>query len=448
MSQDVADLVRCAAWQLRDLFGRGVVTATEIAQAHLRAIDQHDVDLHAFTHVDPDGVLAQAAALDRARRLGEPLGPLAAVPLGVKDLIDTADAPTGYGSPVHAGHRPPEDAAVVTLCRQAGAVLAGKTVTTEFAYFHPGPTRNPHDPAHTPGGSSSGSAAAVAAGLVPLALGTQTAGSIIRPAAFCGVLGFKPTHGRVPRAGVKPLSDALDTVGGLARNLRDLALLMAQLTSDARLVTALDGAPGGRPPRIALVRTPGWDLAEAVVHDLWARVAGDLAAAGGVLHEPAWPAALPDLVELQLQIMRHEMARALRPEGRRHPAALSAALRELLAQGDTIDGGAHVEALQARDQARRVAPALFDHADVLLAPSTLGAAPRGLDRTGDPLFCRGWTLLGWPCIHLPLANTPAGLPIGLQLVGRPGADAALMAAAAWCLHRLAPARVEGAATTA
>jgi len=319
------------AVELAARLARRELGAEALLRACVERIDEHEAQVQAFVHFDRGTAIAQARALDA----GPWRGPLHGLPLGVKDLIDTADLPTGYGSAVYAGHRPAADAAAVALCREAGAVVAGKTVSTEFAYFHPGATRNPHDPLHTPGGSSSGSAAAVAAGMLPLALGTQTAGSIIRPAAFCGVVGYKPTLGRVPRAGVKSLSESLDVVGGFGRSVRDVALLGAVLTGDARLLAPHDGSV----PRIGLCTTPEWPLADADTHGAWQLAIQRLGAAP--LSVVVWPAGLPDLVVLQKAVMAFEMARALSHERLRQRSRLSDKLVGLLDEGIAIDGASH-----------------------------------------------------------------------------------------------------------
>lgn len=408
------------------------LTAEALARACLDRIAVREPAVRAFVHLDPDALLAQARALDA----GPWRGPLHGLPLGVKDLFDTADAPTAYGSPVYAGHRPRADAAAVALCREAGALIAGKTVSTEFAYFHPGPTRNPRGLDRgrecTPGGSSSGSAAAVADGMLPLALGTQTAGSVIRPAAYCGVVGYKPTRGAVPRGGVKSLSDTLDTVGAFARNVGDVALLGSVLTGQPLPAEGwADGAP-----RIGLCLTPDGAQADADVQRAWADAVRTLAPQAARLADHALPAHWPDLVTLQKAVMTWEMARELSHERLHHRAALSERLNALLDEGMALPGAA--VAAQRRQVAglRAEVEAWFGDFDVLLSPSTTGEAPAGLAATGDPLFCRGWTLLGLPCVHLPFATGAHGLPVGLQLVGRAGDDARLLAAAQWCMARL------------
>jgi Asp-tRNA(Asn)/Glu-tRNA(Gln) amidotransferase A subunit family amidase len=432
------------AWQAAQQLARRELSAETLMRDCLDRIAERDGDVRAFVHLDPDAVLAQARALDA----GPWRGALHGLPLGVKDLFDTADMPTGYGSPLYAGHRPAADAAAVALCREAGALLPGKTVSTEFAYFHPGLTRNPRDLGHTPGGSSSGSAAAVADAMLPLALATQTAASIIRPAAYCGIVGYKPTLGSTSAAGAKSLSATLDTVGAVGRCVRDVALLGGVLTGDRRLLELSRGTGDGTSdgsgsssssfpaPRIGLCATPEWPAADEDVQAAWAQAQAALAPQAAALKVAAWPQQLPDLVALQKRVMAFEMARALSHERVQHPDALSPKLRTLFEEGMAIDGAQHQADLCATAAARTTADDWFRDFDVLLAPSTTGEAPAGIGATGDPLFCRGWTLLGLPCVHLPFAKGRNGLPVGLQLVGRAGDDHRLLAAAQWCEGRL------------
>ena len=419
------------AWQAAALMARRELRAADLVRACLDRVAQRDGEVHAFAHIDPDAALAQARELDA----GPLRGPLHGLPLGVKDLFDTTDMPTTYGSPIYAGHRPAADAAAVALCREAGALVLGKTVTTEFAYFSPGPTRNPHNLAHTPGGSSSGSAAAVADHMLPLALGTQTAGSIIRPAAYCGVVGYKPSLGRVPRAGVKSLSEALDTVGGFGRSVRDVALLGAVLTGDARLSQAL-AAAAPPAPRLGLCRTPDWPQADADTQRAWGQATSALAPHAASVADVALPDELTDLMALQKAVMAFEMARSLSFERLQHRDRLSERLRALLDDARAISGAEHAANLARTAAARSSIDALFDRFDVLLAPSATGEAPVGVGATGDPLFCRGWTLLGLPCVHLPFTTGHLGLPIGLQLVGRLNDDHRLLATAQWLHEKL------------
>jgi Asp-tRNA(Asn)/Glu-tRNA(Gln) amidotransferase A subunit family amidase len=403
--------------------------AVDLLHACLDRIAERNDEVHAFTHLDRAHALVQAHALDK----GPVRGLLHGLPIGVKDLFDTIDFPTSYGSPVYGAHRPKVDAAAVALCREAGALVTGKTVTTEFAYFYPGATRNPHDLTRTPGGSSSGSAAAVADSMLPLALGTQTAGSIIRPAAYCGVVGYKPSSGRVPRAGIKSLSETLDTPGGFGRSVRDVALLGAVLTGDARLGTSPDESAA---PRIGLCRTPEWAYAEADTQRAWDTATAALTHVAPALADVALPDDLPDLVALQKEVMAFEMCRALSVERLHHRHQLSLQLQAQLDSGSVISGATHAVNLVRTEIARHRIDALFDRFDVLLAPSAAGEAPVGIDATGDPLFCRGWTLLGLPCVHLPFTRGSNGLPVGLQLVGRWGEDHRLLSSAQWIYDRL------------
>lgn len=417
-------LHRLDAWQAAERLARRELRAEDLLRSCLERIEAREPAVRAFVQLDAAAALAQARALDA----GPWRGPLHGLPFGVKDLLDTADLPTAYGTPVYAGLRPAADAAAVALCREAGAVLAGKTVTTELATMQPGVTRNPHDAARTPGGSSSGSAAAVADFMLPLALGTQTAGSIVRPAAYCGVVGYKPSLGRVPRAGVKLQSESCDTVGGFGRSVRDVALLGAVLTGDARL-TAWVGTDAAA-PRLGLVPTPDWPQAGPDTRAAWALAVARLAPHATRCEDAALPEGFDTLVALQKDVMLHEAARSLSHERLRHHAALSPGLQAMLAAGLAIPAEAHARHLAATEGWRRRIDALFDTHDVLLAPSTTGEAPP-IDGTGDPLFCRAWSLLGLPCVHLPFSRGAGGLPVGLQLVGRHGDDARLLAAAHW-----------------
>jgi len=409
------------AAQAAALLQRRELKAEDLVRACLERVAARDDDIHAFTHVDAVSPWPRPAALDA----GPVRGPLHGLPLGVKDLFDTTDLPTAYGSALYAHHRPAADAASVTLCREAGAVVLGKTVTTEFAYFTPGPTVNPHNTLHTPGGSSSGSAAAVADHMVPLALGTQTAGSIIRPAAYCGVVGYKPSLGRVVHAGVKSLSPTLDVIGGFGRSVEDAALLGAVLTGDLRLMeNHLHGTL-----RIGLFPSPSWPEADADTQKAWAQATQALAKNSDHCQDQALVQDFGELIQLQKDVMSYEMARSLSFERLRHREALSPALQTLLDTGMAISGAQHAANLQRTADWRLRIDALFERHDVLLTPSTTGAAPEGLAATGDPLFCRSWSLLGLPAVHLPLMRNAKGLPVGLQLVGRMGEDHKLLAAA-------------------
>jgi Asp-tRNA(Asn)/Glu-tRNA(Gln) amidotransferase A subunit family amidase len=416
------------AWQAATLLARRELKAVDLVRACLDRIAERDPQVQAFAHLSADAALAHARQLDAAPVRGL----LHGLPFGVKDLFDTHDMPTAYGSPIYAQHQPLADAAAVALCREAGAVLLGKTVTTELANMFPSVTRNPHNLAHTPGGSSSGSAAAVADCMLPLALGTQTAGSLIRPAAFCGIVGYKPSHNRAPKAGVKSLSETLDTLGGFGRSVRDVGLLGAVLTGDARLADPNTYAQTIA-LRIGLCQTPEWDYADSDTQQAWAQAEKAL---HGLSTATQLPTELSGLLRVQKDIQAYETARSLSHERIHQQHLLSAPLQALLAHGMTISGEAHASNLQTTARARSLAAALFSNVDALLAPSSIGEAPMGLGTTGDPVFCRTWTLLGLPCVHLPFARGRNGLPIGLQLVGAYGDDHRLLAVAHWVHARL------------
>ena len=403
------------------------ITAEQMAHACLARIEEREAAVGAWIHIDPDAVLAQARQLDA----GPVRGPLHGLPLGVKDLIDTADLPTAYGSPVYAGHRPRADAACVALARAAGALVLGKTVTTEFAWFHPGKTANPRNPSHTPGGSSSGSAAAVADCMVPLAYGTQTAGSIIRPASYCGIVGYKPTHGTLPRAGIKPLSDSLDTLGTLTRTVADAALLVGAVSGRDLLPRPL-----AQPPRIGLCRTYEWSAAQPETVAAIENAGAVLARAGAKVKEISLPQDFAKIAQAQIDIMNYESYAALACERLQHYAGLSDKLKQLLKNAQQCDAARYDAAQVLVESCRGRLEDVFADLDVLLAPSAPGEAPAGLGATGDPIFCRVWTVLHVPAINLPCGFGPQGLPLGVQIIGRRGDDARALAVADWAHPRL------------
>ena len=402
----------------------GAISSEALVRACLDRIAREEPRLHAWAHLDPESALAEARAVDTR---GRP-PPLHGLPVGIQDIIDTADAPPECGTPVYRGRRPSRDAASVTALRAAGGVVLGKTVTTELAFFAPGLTRNPHDPAHTPGGSSSGSAAAVAAFMVPAALGTQTAGSIIRPAAYCGIVGFKPSHGLLSMEGIHPFAPSLDTLGVLVREVGDVAPVLAGLGAPVAV------PPLTCPPRIGLWRSSQWARATPAMQARLEAVATTLARAGASVREID---PLPDetrLSEDQALIMAAEAVRsfdALRPSGALSPQLTALLERGLAAHPD------EVEAAKIRaGQAWTAMTGVLTSVDALLTPSAPGEAPAGLASTGDPVFNRVVTLLGFPAISLPAGAGPAGLPLGVQLVGAPHGDAALLAVATWTGSRL------------
>jgi Asp-tRNA(Asn)/Glu-tRNA(Gln) amidotransferase A subunit family amidase len=443
---DLTNLHLLPASEAARLIRDGVISSKQFVEACLARIREVDGQVQAWTFLDPDHALAQARAADEWRLQGRPTGPLHGVPVGVKDIFDTADMPTEHGSVLYAGRTPSRDAAVIAMLRAAGAVIMGKTVTTEFAYFSPGKTRNPHNPEHTPGGSSSGSAAAVAAEMVPLALGSQTNGSTIRPAAYCGVIGFKPTHGMISRQGILALSRTLDHVGLIARSIEDIALLAAQLVGYDEHDP--DTRPRGRipfvevaaeepplPPMFAFVKTPHWERADEDTKKGFAELIGQL---GEQVEEIELLPSAIDAWELHRTIMEAEMAANLEREWEKGRDRLSEQLRAQL------ERGRNVRAIDYQRARSRIAPIhegfveLFEQRyDAILTPAAAGSAPEGLDSTGDPAFCTLWTLCGMPAISLPLLQSANGLPIGVQLVGPRNGDARLLRTARWLATRVA-----------
>lgn len=401
----------------------GALTAEALTQACLDRIEARR-SVKAWVHLDREYALAQARAADRAGRPGV----LAGLPVGVKDVIDTADMPTEHGSPIYRGNRPFADAACVALIRSAGGTILGKTVTTEFANRFPGPTVNPHNPAHTPGGSSSGSAAGVADFQVPVGLGTQTGGSTIRPAAFCGAVGYKPSLGEFSRSGIKLQCPTLDTLGVICRSLDDVALMRAALIGMPH--RRIDRARSA--PRIGLCRTPGWDAADAATQGLIERTAAALAKAGAAVSDVAFAAGFADIGVHHRRIFNYEAARNYAYEYDMHHDRVSAVLRDtVLTPGRQLPLGDYIEALETAEAFRRHLDDIFSRVDVLLTPSAAGEAPEGFGSTGDPRFNSVWTL-GWvPCVTLPAGTGPKGLPLGIQLVGARFADEVLLDAAAW-----------------
>ena len=408
----------------------GELTSEALVAACLARIDARESAVGAWQHLDRDGALQAARAADRAA----PRGLLHGIPVGIKDIIDTADMPTALGSPIYATRRPAWDAACVAAIRAAGGIVLGKTVTTEFAYFTPGKTRNPHDLERTPGGSSSGSAAAVADFMVPLALGTQTAGSVIRPATFCGVLGYKASFAEFTLAGVRPFAESLDTLGGFARDVADLVLLRAVLTGAP--VPASDASPL---PALGWCRTPQWDAAEACVRDTLLASVERLGRAGVGVREITLPPRFAALVDAQITINNYEAARNYRFEMERHRERLSERLRALIEAGTRTSYAAWVAARREVAQAQREWPAIAGDCAGVLVPAAVGEAPLAGAGTGDPLMSRIWTALGTPCLAVPVARGPHGLPVGVQLVAAVGDDELLLRAGARVAELLATA---------
>lgn len=390
---------------------------------YLERIEAREQEIHAWAWIDPDQVLAQARKLDADGTRG----PLHGVPIGVKDIIATADQPTEYGSPIYAGYRPPWDAACVAAARAAGAIVMGKTATTEFAGSKPGKTANPCNIAHTPGGSSSGSAAAVADGMVPLAIGSQTGGSVIRPASYCGIVGYKPSFGLLNRHGVKPLADSLDTLGVFANNIRDAALLVGTISRRDDLAHPGNGCA----PRIGIWRAANWSQAASESVLAVESAAQLFSAAGASVVDVQVRGELEVMNNLHRTIDLFESSQALSFEMFAHRDRLSEQMVARIEEGNRIKAADYERALQRTDGCLHELHDIFRAYDVLVAPSAVGEAPLGLGSTGDGVFNRAWTLMHLPCISLPGFRGPKRLPIGVQLVGAPRGDRTLLAIGLW-----------------
>jgi amidase len=401
----------------------GTLTAQKLVRDCLDRIAERESVVKAWAHLDPALAMAQAKSADSAKG-----GLLRGVPIGVKDIIDTHDMPTGHNSPIFEGRRTFGDAACIALCRDANAVILGKTVTTEFANRHPGPTTNPHNPKHTPGGSSSGSAAAVADGHVPLAFGTQTGGSVIRPAAYCGVIGYKPTFGDFSRVGIKMQCHSLDTLGLMARTLDDIALLRGAVLR----VPPVKADRSIAEPRIGFCRTPVWDDASADTKVLLERVASKLGAV-----DVAFAAPFKTILDDHSAIMGWECVRNYADERLRNPDKMSREIMEgPIRRGLEVTFQQYVAAQRQAAAFKAHVDSLFDSVDALLCPSAPGEAPEGVEFTGDPRFNSIWTLAGTPCVTLPAGTGAKGLPLGIQLVGLRHADDRLLSIAAWVAAHL------------
>ena len=415
-----------SALALRDAVQNSEVDLDDIVAACRHQIDEMESGIGAWETLDWNTVNRQVADIRSIadwRHL-----PLAGIPLAVKDIFDTFDFPTAYGSPIYTSHRPVIDAAAVARLRTAGAIIIGKSVSTEFAYWQAGKTRNPLDPLRTPGGSSSGSAAAVAARMVPLAIGSQTAASTIRPASYCGIVGFKPTHGLISLAGVKALSNSLDTVGVFAHSVDDARLIAGVL---AGRLEALRSSPQDAPYRFRLAISEEWHRAETAILDNTRNAAKVIKAAGAAVEEIQCPPPFHGLTDVQAVILAVEAARELAFERMAHAGDLSQSLMDLFAFADSITADAYDDACRMRDQCRNTLDTLFDSADFLLAPSTLNEAPLYENGTGSPDMSRAWTMLGLPSITIPNGTRPNCMPLGLQIAARPYQDRLLLDAAAW-----------------
>ncbi len=452
MAADPQSILGLPAVELRDRLASGAVKAADLAEALIARIATVEPRVGAFAWFDPDFLRAQAAGADKHRAMGRPVGPLHGLPIGLKDVIDTAGIPTENGTPLDAGRVPTTDAAVVARLRAAGALVLGKTVTTELQFLNPSATRNPANPDHTPGGSSAGSAAAVAAGMAPLAIGTQTGGSVIRPASYCGVVGYKPTFGAISRQGVLAQSPSLDTVGVFARDVMGAALLgdaifgadpQAQMAhAPAWLVRLASTAPPVE-PTLAFVELPGFDDAHPDLRDGLAELVQHL---GPQVWSTTLPRLFNDAASIRGRINDAEMAHHYRGYASRGWDVLSDPLRAAIERGRQVSAPDY---LAARDMAPVFAAGLDEilaRADAIIVPAAPGPAPQGLGSTGDSIFNGLFTLTGHPAITLPLLQDGRGLPMGVQLVGRRGEDGRLLRTARWLEQQMATAAaVEGGA---
>ncbi|HUJ00846.1 MAG TPA: amidase [Usitatibacter sp.] len=437
-------LVQLGAVEAAAAIRAGEISSEEIVDACLARIEEIEESVQAWAFVDAAHARQQARAADAARRAGKPIGALHGIPVGIKDIIDTADMPTQDGTVLHAGRRPHRDATVVSRLRAAGAVILGKTVTTELAVYAPGKTRNPHDLSRTPGGSSSGSAAAVATGMVPLALGTQTNGSVIRPASYCGVVGYKPSRGLVSTTGILRQSRALDQPGVLARSLADAALVAQEImgydASDAhtrpqaspRLTDFVSHAPP-LPPRFAFVKTPMWGEASSDMQQAFAELVEGL---GDRIREVELPEAFSEAVAAHRTIMESDLALSFAPEYDEAADQLSATLREMIGRGRRYLAVDYNRAVARIPLYNAALEDVFEEFHAIVTPAATGEAPKGLESTGSPVFCTLWTLCGLPAVTLPLMQGASGMPIGVQLVGRAGDDARLLQYANWLVERI------------
>ena len=435
---------------MRDRLASGALRAVDLVRACLARISELEPQVGAWAWIDESYALAQAERLDQWRQSGRSLGPLHGLPVGLKDVIDTKGIPTENGTPIDAGRLPAEDAWIVARLRAAGAIILGKTVTTECAFLHPGRTRNPHNLDHTPGGSSQGSAAAVAAGMVPLAIGTQTGGSVIRPAAFCGIVGMKPTFGMIPRTGILMQSPTLDTVGVFARSVAGCALLAEVLaghdpadpaTEPLPRPLLLDTALAAPPltPVFAFLKPPGWDRADPQTTVAVQELAAFL---GDQCFEVTVPG-LEEAAAIRRRINVAEMSKCYYAMERRGRDRMSDVLKTAMDEGKAVLARDYIAALDWPKVLNAGMAQIFARCDAILCPAAPGPAPAGLKDTGDPIFNGLWTLTGMPAVTLPVFRSTEGLPMGIQIVGRRGNDARLLRTARWLAAHLETSRRKG-----
>lgn len=432
-------IIALDAVTLRDRIANGALSAEEVTQAFASQIEAREPEVQAWAWHDAEYALSQAKALDTHRKSGRPVGPLHGLPVGLKDVIATTRIPTQNGTPIDDGHIAKQDAYVVQQLKAAGAVIMGKTTTTELAFLNPSKTHNPHEPSHTPGGSSAGSAAAVAAGMVPLAIGTQTGGSVIRPASFCGTVGFKPSFGAIPRTGVTMQSHTLDTLGVFARSPEDAALFADLLFGfDAgdpatktgpspRLFEIAQAAPPLK-PTFAFVRPPGWAEADPQMRAALEELESAL---GEQVFEAPLPRAYDDAADLRARINFAEMSKYYWRYKRDGWDALSEHIQGAITAGEDVSVREYLAALDWREVLYAGLDEVFERADAILCPAAPGPAPQDLTTTGDAIFNGLWTYVGTPAVTLPAFTAENGMPMGVQLVGARGNDARLLRTANW-----------------
>ena len=437
-------LVELSATEAAEKIRQGEITSEDLVKACLERIEQVDGDVQAWAHLNPEYALKQARMLDAQRQAGGPIGPLHGIPVGIKDNCDTDGLPTENGTVLDSGRQPREDSKVVSLLKEAGAVIMGKTVTTELAVFGPGKTSNPHNPAHTPGGSSSGSCAAVAAFMVPLAIGTQTNGSVIRPASYCGILGFKPTHGLIPRTGVLRSSPPLDTIGTFARSVEDIALLTEALVAfdpddthtRARACPALIKTAAEQPPMtpvVAFAKTAVWDQADAATQQAFEELVDLL---GDDCHDLELSEPFDHLVDMHRNIMNADLAKNYAGYFADGKDKLTDTLCEMIEYGQKVSAVDYNTAVDGQDLLNSGLDSVFEYFDFIITPATTGEAPPGLEATGNPVFNTLATYCGTPAITLPLMEGPTGLPLGVQIIGPRDDDARLLRNANWLMKRI------------
>jgi Asp-tRNA(Asn)/Glu-tRNA(Gln) amidotransferase A subunit family amidase len=431
---------------------KGDLSSENITRALLDRIRAQDARVQAFQWIDFTRALDLACQADEKRKSGALLGPLHGIGIGIKDIVETQGIPTTMGSAIYEDFVPKRSATVVRRLEAAGAFVLGKTVTSEFAYFSPGKTRNPWNPAHTPGGSSSGSAAAVAMGFVPAAIGTQTNGSVIRPAAFCGVVGYKPTAGLIPLDGIHPFSPSLDQVGVFTRSVPDAAFLAKLLENNgpdpaAGRITGIipdDVLPMTSPPRLAAVRSPVWHLADPSTQDHFLALLKRLRAAGATVEELELPRAFERAHAVHRTIMVTEGAKGFAELQRHQRRRISRRLNELIDEGLGIAPSALARDLAKKDQLAGNMDIFLSGFDAAITPPATGQAPADLTQTGDPAFCTIWSLCGVPAMTIPAGQGPLGLPLGLQLISPRFTDGRLLSIAHWCDEKIGwPRRIAG-----